>query len=347
LLKLFETAGHPAKVLCVALDYAKAQHTALFCNGLGELLKPSFAIDNTPQGAAKLLSEVRACVKPRKIRSEHVFFGGEDYPSYAENFLRHLRQEKFLVVARPMPGKPSNSATNFQASMTVWICWASPAAVSIGGASRSATCPKPIPICGSPPRPGYAGADAHGGLQPHPQLRGPALSGFPFRGQKVVWSPSPKPAWKLMADRFSPAQLSRRPRQALAEWLGRRGVTQPETRPISSNASPRMCWHRPQSKRSCSSRPWPNWWAATKTWNRACPDRSRGRPLAGQNPRGLVDFDSGLWDYAGGRLDRRTGAAQPVALGAPALLLLRGRAQKQANRRAPKRTGRRGGAAAL
>jgi len=64
LLKLFETAGHPAKVLCVALDYAKAQHTALMCNGLGELLKPSFAIDNTPQGAAKLLSEAHVVVVP-------------------------------------------------------------------------------------------------------------------------------------------------------------------------------------------------------------------------------------------------------------------------------------------
>jgi hypothetical protein len=30
-----------------------------------------------------------------------------------------------------------------------------------------------------------------------------------------------------MEDRFSPAQLRRRPRQALAQWLGRRGVTQP------------------------------------------------------------------------------------------------------------------------
>ena len=115
LLQLFETAGHPAKVLCVALDYAKAQHTALLCNGLGELLKPSFAIDNTPQGAAKLLSEVRACVKPRKIRPEHVFFGGEDYPSYAENFLRRLRQEKFLVV-RVNAWEAKQQRDNFQAS---------------------------------------------------------------------------------------------------------------------------------------------------------------------------------------------------------------------------------------
>jgi hypothetical protein len=115
LLKLFEEARHPAKVLCVALDYAKAQHTALVCNGVGDLLKPSFAIDNTAQGAAKLLSEVRTCAKHKKIRPEHVFFGGKDYPSYAENFLRDLRQEKFLVV-RVNAWEAKQQRDNFQAS---------------------------------------------------------------------------------------------------------------------------------------------------------------------------------------------------------------------------------------
>ncbi len=115
LLKLFEGAGHPAKVMCVALDYAKAQHTALICNGIGDLVKPSFAVENTLQGATKLLSEVRACAKQKKIRPEHVFFGGEDYPSYAENFLRNLRNEKFLVV-RVNAWEAKQQRDNFQAS---------------------------------------------------------------------------------------------------------------------------------------------------------------------------------------------------------------------------------------
>jgi len=33
--KLFEQTGHPAKVMCVALDYAKAQHTARRTADLG------------------------------------------------------------------------------------------------------------------------------------------------------------------------------------------------------------------------------------------------------------------------------------------------------------------------
>ena len=115
LLKLFERAGHPAKVLCVALDYAKAQHTALICNGVGDLLKPSFAIENTAPGAAQLLKEVRACAQSRKVRCEHVFFGGEDYPSYAENFVRQLRQEQFLVV-RVNAWEAKQQRDNFQAS---------------------------------------------------------------------------------------------------------------------------------------------------------------------------------------------------------------------------------------
>ena len=85
-------------MLCVALDYAKAQHMALVCNGLGDLLKGAFAVDNTPAGATQLLQQVRQCAKQRRIPTQQVFFGGEDYPTFAENFLRHLRKEKFLVV---------------------------------------------------------------------------------------------------------------------------------------------------------------------------------------------------------------------------------------------------------
>jgi len=44
-----------------------------------------------------------------------VFFGGEDYPSYAENFLRRLRQEKFLVV-RVNAWEAKQQRDNFQAS---------------------------------------------------------------------------------------------------------------------------------------------------------------------------------------------------------------------------------------
>src|SRR5271157_941979 len=115
IIKLFERAGHPTKVLCVALDYAKAQHSALICNGLGDLLRGAFPVENTPAGAKQLLEEVRHCAKQKKVRPEQVFFGGEDYPSFAENFLRHVRQAGFLVV-RVNAWEAKKQRSNFQAS---------------------------------------------------------------------------------------------------------------------------------------------------------------------------------------------------------------------------------------
>ena len=225
-LQLFETAGHPAKVLCVALDYAKAQHTAIICNGVGDLLRPSFAIDNTAQGATQLLREVRACAKSRKVRGEHVFFGGEDYPSYAENFLRHLRQEKFLVV-RVNAWEAKQPRDNFQASSD---------SLDLLGIARCCL-----------HRRGQSVRDLP---QAYPNLRlatrdrdklvrmRTAVSnrihtyvdrlfpGFLSVGKSPL-EPFSKASLDLMEDRFSPAQLRRRPRQALTEWLGRRGITQP------------------------------------------------------------------------------------------------------------------------
>ena len=229
LLKLFETAGHPAKVLCVALDYAKAQHTALFCNGLGELLKPSFALDNTPQGAAQLLSEVRACLKSRKIGPEHAFFGGEDYPSYAENFLRHLRQEKFLVV-RVNAWEAKQQRSNFQASSD---------SLDLLGIARCCLNRRGESVRDLPeayPNLRIATRDRDKLVRMRTAVSNRIHSyvdrlfpGFLSAGKSGL-EPFSKASLELMADRFSPAQLSRRPRQALAEWLGRRGVTQPRER---------------------------------------------------------------------------------------------------------------------
>jgi len=227
LLKLFEQAGHPAKVLCVALDYAKAQHMALLCNGLGELLKPSFALDNTLQGAAKLLEEVRACAKARRIPPQQVFFGGEDYPSYAENFVRQLRREKFLVV-RVNAWEAKQQRDNFQASSD---------SLDLLGIARCCL--------------NRRGESVRDLPQAYPNLRivtrdrdklvrmRTAVSnrihsyvdrlfpGFLSAGKSPL-EPFSKASLELMQERFSPAQLRRRSRQALSQWLGRRGVTHPQ-----------------------------------------------------------------------------------------------------------------------
>jgi transposase len=227
LLKLFEEAGHPARVMCVALDYAKAQHTVLVCNGLGDRLKPDFVVDNTAAGAAQLLREVRACARQRKLSLAHVFFGGEDQPSFAENFVRKLGQEKFLVV-RVNAWEAKQQRDNFQASSD---------SLDLLGIARCCLNRRGQSIQELPeayPNLRIATRDRDKIVRMRTVVSNRIHSyvdrlfpGF-LSGSKSGLDPFGKASLDLMEDRFSPAQLSRRPRQALAEWLSRRGVEQPQ-----------------------------------------------------------------------------------------------------------------------
>jgi len=227
LLKVFEAAGHPAKVMCVALDYAKAQHSVLICNGLGDLLKGAFAVDNAPTGAEALLHQVRRSAKQRKIRLEHVFFGGEDYPSYAQNFLRRLRQEKFLVV-RVNAWEAKQQRSNFQASSD---------SLDLLGIARCCLNRRGQTVRDWP----VAYTNLRIATRDRDQLvrNRTAVSNrihsyvdrlFPsfLKVEKSGLAPFSAASLDLMVERFSPAQLRRRPRQGLADWLGRRNVEEPK-----------------------------------------------------------------------------------------------------------------------
>lgn len=98
ILKLFEQAGHPRKVLCVVLDYAKATHTALCCDGTGKVLKNPFPVKNNPEGLEHALKTVDALCRKHHVSREHVFFGGEDCGTFALNMIYNLRDRGFLVV---------------------------------------------------------------------------------------------------------------------------------------------------------------------------------------------------------------------------------------------------------
>jgi transposase len=113
--QLFERASDFKKVLAVALDYAKTKHTVLLCNGLGDVLKKPFAVDNTRQGVQDLLQEVQSTCRHRCIRTAQVFFGGEDRPAYAENFIHRISQEGYLVV-RVNAWEAKRQRDNYQAS---------------------------------------------------------------------------------------------------------------------------------------------------------------------------------------------------------------------------------------
>lgn len=210
------------------MDYAKAQHMILICNGLGDRLKPNFAVDNTVAGADKLLSEVRACAKKRKIRCEHVFFGGEDRPSFAENFIRKLTEEKFLVV-QVNAWEAKQQRDNFQASSD---------SLDLLGIARCCLkrrgelihpLPQAYPNLEIATRNRDKIVRMRTGVSNRIHSYVDRLFPCFLSPSKSGLEPFGKASLEMMEeDRFSPTQLSRRSRQSLAEWLGRRGVEQPE-----------------------------------------------------------------------------------------------------------------------
>ena len=98
LLSLFETAGSSAKVMCVPMDYAKNDHLVMFCNGHGDILRKPFSVKNSPEGLEYLVDQVTRSCRRRSIKKQHVFFGGEDANSFAENFVNTLRFKGWLVA---------------------------------------------------------------------------------------------------------------------------------------------------------------------------------------------------------------------------------------------------------
>jgi len=96
--QLFEQAGNSSKVMCIPIDYAKNTHVAMFCNGNGDILRKPFAVKNSAHGVSFLLDQVVRSLRHRNINRQHVFFGGEDANSYAENFVHALRNEGYLVA---------------------------------------------------------------------------------------------------------------------------------------------------------------------------------------------------------------------------------------------------------
>lgn len=98
LLRIYEEARTPKKVLIGAIDYAKLDHVVMFCNGNGDILRKPFSVRNTPQGVDFLLDQMDGTCRYHKINRKHAFFGGEDCGSYTENFTECLRDRGWLVA---------------------------------------------------------------------------------------------------------------------------------------------------------------------------------------------------------------------------------------------------------
>ena len=111
--KLFSEA--PAeRILVVALDFARDQHVALLCNGLGEQLLKPFAVHNNRAGIEFLNQQIDKTRGRLDIDQSHVLIGGEDDPPYALNFLWALHSR--WLVLRVNAHQAKQQRENFQAS---------------------------------------------------------------------------------------------------------------------------------------------------------------------------------------------------------------------------------------
>jgi transposase len=227
LLKLFEAAGHPGKVLCAAVDYAKAKHSVLLCTGTGELLKSRFVVENTALGAAELVRTVRACAAKRKIRPEHVFFGGEDLPSFAENFLRYLRQEKFTVI-RVNAWEAKQQRDNFQASsdsldlLGIARCCLNRQGTSV----RQAPAAYSNLVIGTRDRDKLVRMRTAISNRIHAYVDR-LFPGFLSQTHSGL-VPFGTASLDMMMEAFSTSEIRSRPRHLLTRWLARRGVKCPK-----------------------------------------------------------------------------------------------------------------------
>lgn len=98
LLGLFQEAGNNAKIMCVPIDYAKKDHVVMFCNGYGDIVRKPFSVKNSPEGVEYLTQQVIRSCRHQAINRKHVFLGGEDPNSYAENFVNTLRCQGWLIA---------------------------------------------------------------------------------------------------------------------------------------------------------------------------------------------------------------------------------------------------------
>lgn len=225
LVRLFEQAADPAKVMCVALDYAKTKHTVLLCNGRGDLLKSAFAVENNGGGASDLLQEVRQSCQRFAIPVQHVFFGGEDYPSFAENFLRRLASDRFLIV-RVNAWEAKKHRDNFQASTD---------SLDLLGIARCCLNRRGQTIEDLPMA--YTNLRIAVRHREHLVRQTTLVSNrmhtyvdrlFPGFVARSGMEPFGEPSLELMSRNFSSVQIGRRTQQSLARWLEHRRVPKPD-----------------------------------------------------------------------------------------------------------------------
>lgn len=227
LLHLFEEAGNNSKIMCVPIDYAKKEHMVLFCNGYGDILRKPFSAKNSHEGIEYLSEQVTRSCLHRSINPKHVFFGGEDVGSYAENFINALRSKGWLVA-----GVNANDAKKQRSNLQASTDCLDLLGIARMMLSRRANC--------SPAQSGiyrnlrnlvrHRASLVVMSTQVRNQIQTVVDRLFPgfLNEKKSGITPFSKSSLYLMEKRFSAKQICRRRRQKLIEILRRFGTSQPE-----------------------------------------------------------------------------------------------------------------------
>jgi transposase len=234
---IFDRAGDPRRVLCVALDYAKAKHMALFCDGHGEILRKPFAVENSTAGVAFLIEQIKATASRRKIAKSNIFLGGEDAPSYVANFTEALRARHYLVL-RVNAAEAAENRENHHASTDELDLLG----IAKTLLSRRATDTARDSAAKSDPS--STGSDVYREMREITRQRRAlvrqqtassnrihALADQLFPGfleaTKSGLTPFCQASMALMKERFSAPEIARRRPQTLSSFLARHGVRQP------------------------------------------------------------------------------------------------------------------------
>ena len=228
LLSLFEQASDASKVMCVPIDYAKKDHVVMFCNGHGYILRRPFPVKNSPQGVAYLIDQVTRSCRQRGISPEHVFFGGEDVGSFADNFVAALRSQGYLVA-----GVNAHDAKKQRENLQASTDRLDLLGVANMLLQRRANC--------SPAQSGiylnlrtqvrHRGKLVAMTTEVRNRIHGVVDRLFPgfLDETKSGISPFSDSSLWLMQDRFSAHQIRRRRRSTLTEGLRRLGAKDPES----------------------------------------------------------------------------------------------------------------------
>ena len=98
--RIFSRENRFDKILIVALDHAKKNHTVQFSFATGEyILKKAITVYNDSAGVAFLVGRIDKTCKKYHLKRENIIICCEDPPEYMVNFIHSLKLSGYHFVS--------------------------------------------------------------------------------------------------------------------------------------------------------------------------------------------------------------------------------------------------------